>query len=296
VLPGKTYKFLLVATYGLGQSVSGAGEVTFKTPAAAPPTVEAVKATVKGPNEATLEGKVDPNGGSATEYLFEYATAAEYNPITETYGQKTTPVTGLPIDNLKHTASTTVPGLHAGTVYHFRLVAKNSVGPVTSADGTFTTASTPPPKEPIPPPTNPNPTPTPPLAPGPIAPEPELAPLVPLLVQGSLKLVAPHHGATTLRGSLDVSQSGAGGSLEVDLIASSASLARRGGARTRQVVVGRTLRVSVPAGRVSFSVALNARGKSALRRHHRLALTVKVVLTPAHGATVTVFKSVLLRV
>jgi hypothetical protein len=92
-----------------------------------------------------------------------------------------------------------------------------------------------------------------------------------------------------------VSQTGAGGRLEVDLIASGASLARRG-TRAHQVVVGRLVRASVSPGKVSFSVSLTARGKSALRRHHRLALTVRIMLTPLHGAAVTIARSVSLRV
>ena len=111
------------------------------------------------------------------------------------------------------------------------------------------------------------------------------------LVAGSLKLTAPGHGSS-VRGSLDVSIAGAGGRLEVDLLAKTASLARRG--HSKPVTVGRFVRSSVSAGKVSFSVALTARGKSALRRHHRLALTVKITLTPTQGATVTITRSVVL--
>jgi hypothetical protein len=49
---------------------------------------------------------------------------------------------------------------------------------------------------------------------------------------------------------------------------------------------------SLQAGSVSFSVPLNTNGKAALRRHRRLALTVKVTLTPQPGAAVTVTRSV----
>jgi hypothetical protein len=61
------------------------------------------------------------------------------------------------------------------------------------------------------------------------------------------------------------------------------------------VIVGRLVRASVPAGRVSFSVALNARGRSALRRHHRLALAVKVTLTPPMGKAEQLRGNVVLR-
>ena len=40
------------------------------------------------------------------------------------------------------------------------------------------------------------------------------------------------------------------------------------------------------SGHVSFSVPLTAKGKAALRRQPHLALTVKITLTPVHGASV----------
>jgi hypothetical protein len=189
--------------------------------------------------------------------------------------------------------------LEPGGAYHFRLVAKNELGTTDGEDVKFTTLSAPAPKEPpakepeptpIPSP-SPTPTPTPSPTPSPIAPEPELAPLVPPLVGGSLKLAAAQRGPT-VRGSLEVSQSGAGGRLEIDLIAKGASLARH---HARQATVGRLLRASVPAGRVSFSVALSPRGKSALRRRHRLMLTVTIALTPPTGKATRLTRSVVLR-
>jgi len=117
----------------------------------------------------------------------------------------------------------------------------------------------------------------------------------PLLVGGP-SLRSTQRG-TSVKGSLDVSQSGAGGRLEVDLLFKGASLAKaRRGHRPKQVTLGRLVRTSVHAGRMSFSVALNARGKRALRSHHRLALTVKITLTPGHGRAVTVTRGVVLRV
>jgi plastocyanin len=84
-----------------------------------------------------------------------------------------------------------------------------------------------------------------------------------------------------VKGTLKVSPAGAGGRLEVDVFAPKASLARamRGGT----LRVGRLIRGSVSAGAVAFAVKLNARAHRALKRRHRLALTVKVVFTPLHG-------------
>ncbi len=58
--------------------------------------------------------------------------------------------------------------------------------------------------------------------------------------------------------------------------------------------VGRLVRSSLKAGSVSFSVPLSAKGKASLRRHRHLALTVKITLTPLHGAAVTVTRGVVL--
>jgi hypothetical protein len=94
-----------------------------------------------------------------------------------------------------------------------------------------------------------------------------------------------------VRGSIDVSPAGAGGKLEVALLASSASLAAH---RPSRVRIGRYLRSPVRAGMASFAVGLNARGRSALRRHKRLAVTVRIVLTPVTGAPASMTRSVVL--
>ena len=101
----------------------------------------------------------------------------------------------------------------------------------------------------------------------------------------ALKLAAVQRGSA-VRGSVKISQAGFGGRLEIDLLASGASLAKAG--HSPQVRVGRLVRSSLYAGTTSFAVPLNAKGRAALRRHRRLALTVKITLTPLHGAAVTV--------
>lgn len=82
-----------------------------------------------------------------------------------------------------------------------------------------------------------------------------------------------------VKGTLNVSQSGAKGRLEVD--------ARHGSAR-----VGRLVRSSVPAGVVAFKVKLDSQARRALRHRHRLALTVKVTLTPPQGERFAVTRHV----
>ncbi len=107
----------------------------------------------------------------------------------------------------------------------------------------------------------------------------------------ALKLATVQHGRS-VHGSIDVSSAGANGELEVNLLATTASLAKTH--RPSQVRVGSFSRSSVRAGVVSFTVGLTARGRSALRRHKRLALTVRIVLTPFYAAPVSMTKSIVL--
>jgi hypothetical protein len=59
-----------------------------------------------------------------------------------------------------------------------------------------------------------------------------------------------------------------------------------------RVRVGRFVRSSVGAGETAFVVRLSANARRALRRHHRLALTVKIVLSPVYGETTVLNRSV----
>jgi plastocyanin len=96
---------------------------------------------------------------------------------------------------------------------------------------------------------------------------------------------------TTVRGSLQIAKAGTGDRLEIDLIATTASLAKAGHATQ---VVGRFVSASVSAGQQSFSVKLDAKARRALKRHHRLALKVKITLTPVSGDAMSVTRSVTL--
>jgi len=59
-------------------------------------------------------------------------------------------------------------------------------------------------------------------------------------------------------------------------------------------MVGRFVSASVGTGQRSFSVKLNAKARRALKRHHRLALKVKITLTPVNGEAMSVTRSVTL--
>jgi plastocyanin len=285
--PGTTYHFQLMAKNTAGTTLGT--DRTFTTVAApGPPIASTGVASGVGEAEATLKGTVNPDG-QPTTYLFEWGSSTTYAHSTAE----------LPAgeDHFGHLESATLSGLSGGTVYHFRLVAKNASGTVGGTDQMFTTTS---------PPASPPPLTT--TAPGespPTVTQSSTPPsLVPATPAGSERLsgsplaggpaLRANQRGSSVRGSLDVSQAGAGGRLEVDLLAAGASLARA--THAKRVIVGRLVRASVPAGRVRFAVALSAPGRRALRRRRRLALTVKITLTPTAAAAAVVRRTVMLLV
>ncbi len=275
--PGTVYHFELVATYASGKSTVPGADQTFMTlsPPGPPSAITGAAAGVSE-TDATLKGTVNADG-KPTMYFFEWGTS-------ESYGQVTTE-TPAGAEHFNESASAKLTGLVPGKGYHFRLVAKNASEVVRGLDRMFTTTSlSSPPSEPSPPTTT---TPTPPPT---ATTPPEPPPGPPLVGRPSLR---PTQRGTSVKGSLDVSTDGAGGRLEVDLLAKGASLAKTRHASS--VRVGRLVRSSVSAGKVSFSVALTAAGKRALTRKHRLSLAVKIVITPTHGAPVSIARSVVLR-
>lgn len=108
----------------------------------------------------------------------------------------------------------------------------------------------------------------------------------------AIRLARAQRG-TSVRGSIQLSPAGAGARLEVDLLAGRAVLATA--RHSAQVPVGSLVRSSLKPGSVSFAASLNRRGRAALHRRGRLALTVRITLTPAHGATVSVTRAVIMR-
>ena len=281
--PGMTYNFQLVATYGVGKtSVSGATQKMFTAHAVTAPTATTLAAEGLKETEATLKGTVNP-GGEATEYFFEYGTDTHY-------GQKTEKATLQASGGSNQGVSATLKGLTPGTEYHFRLVAKNKQSPPGEGlDRSFKTAS-PPAKEP--PAKEPSPTPTPtPTGGNPTATATSLSSLsghptaevTPGPLFGSVKLVSAQHGGV-VHGSLVVSSAGSDGRLQIELLTKGIA-----------APVGKLVRSSLHAGKLTFALSLSAKGKAAQHRHRRLTLTVKVTLTPLYGAAVTVTRGVVVR-
>jgi hypothetical protein len=105
----------------------------------------------------------------------------------------------------------------------------------------------------------------------------------------ALALAATQHGRA-VHGSVDVAAAAAGGRLQVQLFASAAALA--GAGQASRVQVGSLVRSPLRAGTASFSVALDARARRALRRHGHLALSVKITLSVAHSPSLTITRAV----
>ncbi len=275
--PGMTYHFLLVATYGAAETVAGATTQTFTTHAITAPTATTLAAEGFKETEATLKGTVNP-GGEATEYFFEYGTDTGY-------GQKTEKATLLASGG-NQGVSATLKGLTPGTEYHFRLVAKNNQGPAEGLDHSFKTMSPPtkepPAKEPSPTPTPTGGNPTATTSSSPSSGQPKIEPASGPLF-GSLKLASTQHGGV-VHGSLVVSSAGSEGQLQIELLTKGAA-----------APAGKLVRSSLHAGKLTFALPLSAKAKHTLKAHHRLTLTVKIVLTPKHGATMTFTRSVVVR-
>jgi hypothetical protein len=280
LLPGTEYHFELIVSYGASQAVSG-GPQTFTTPPAAEPAVSTLAASALEETEAALNGKVDPEGGAEAEYFFEWGAGS-----SGAY-EHTTKVVSLPSDGAEHQVSATVTGLTPGSEYHFRLVAKNKLGSVQGNDLTFMAASTPPAKEPTkgPPAKESSPTastggnPTATTASSPSSGQPKTEP-APGPLFGSVKLAASSRSGV-VHGSLLVSSLGSKGQLQIELLTKGAA-----------APVGKLVRSSLHTGKLTFVLPLSVKGKAALRRHRRLTLTVKITLTPLHGAAVTVTRAI----
>ena len=109
---------------------------------AAAPTILATGVTEVSSSSATLEAQINPNG-KATRYHFEYGPAqCGPNPCTSV----PVPEGEIAAGTSPATVKATVEGLAAGSVYHFRVLARNGVTAADKAespDRLFATRSTP---------------------------------------------------------------------------------------------------------------------------------------------------------
>ncbi len=118
LLSATTYKFRLVAENSSGKATGL--EKPFTTASKVPPGAETGSASAVSQTTATLTGKVNPHGES-TSCEFEYGP-------TTAYGSKV-PCTTAPGSGTEAVGvSASISGLSAGSVYHYRLIAKSAAG------------------------------------------------------------------------------------------------------------------------------------------------------------------------
>jgi len=120
------FHFRLRATNANGTATSG--EKTFKTRSVL--DIKTETATNVAPRSATLNGSFTGEG-NATEYFYRWGENAGYGNVT--------PTQTLPSPNGATPAPQNLPGLELERTYHYRLVAKNSLGTSEGDDMTFTT-------------------------------------------------------------------------------------------------------------------------------------------------------------
>jgi phosphodiesterase/alkaline phosphatase D-like protein len=125
-----TYHVRVVAENANGSNRGS--DVTFTTTGR--PFATAGSASGVNSNAATLTGTVNPNGHAASWY-FQYGT-------TTSYGQQT-PTRNSSSQSGSRNVTEAIGNLTAGTTYHYRLVATNSIGTSFSNDVSFTTSGPP---------------------------------------------------------------------------------------------------------------------------------------------------------
>jgi hypothetical protein len=137
--PDTVYHYRIVVTYPAfddfpGGTVLGADQ-SFRTAAA--PTATTAAASGVTTSAATLNGAVNPGGGTTTaRFQFGKSTA---------YGSES-PTQAVGSDRADHALSASLFGLQPDTTYHYRVVATQGTLVITSGDATFKTPPvTPPP-------------------------------------------------------------------------------------------------------------------------------------------------------
>ena len=123
-----TYHFRIVTTNSAGTRY-GSDETFTTLPPIGFPIVTTKPATNMATSSATLDGLLDPHGLTTSVY-FQYGTTTNYGRTTAVQSH-----TGNAFLNI----AANIAGLAGNTIYHFRIVATNSVGTRYGNDRTFTT-------------------------------------------------------------------------------------------------------------------------------------------------------------
>ncbi len=128
--PNTLYHFRIAAT-NTGGTTNGTDQTFMTLAAVAAPTATTNAATSVSSTSATLNATVNPNNASTT-VIFQYGT-------TISYGSEITATPSSITGGIGVAVSAAPAGLTSNTLYHFRVVATNSVGITNGTDQTFTT-------------------------------------------------------------------------------------------------------------------------------------------------------------
>jgi plastocyanin len=224
-------------------------------PAAASSAEPTIEAAGGGPYYWSPSSAQTAPGGTVT---FKNPSSSVLHGVTWSSGPETPNCSNVPINNFKTSWTGTCSFAHAGT-YSFYC----PVHP-TEMKGTITASTNPPP----PPGSQPN---------GPVL--------------QALNIAKVQRGSF-VKGSIDVSQAGAGGRLQVDLFTTRAKLFGPG--HPGKMRIGRLIRSSLAEGHVSFTVSLKGVARRTLRRDEHLSLQVKVTVTPPEGDALRRTRAVIL--
>lgn len=127
---GTTYHFLVRAANTKGGAEGNDKIFTTSQGEGGPPTATTLAATGITEDQATMRGRIDPNGLN-TAWRFQYGT-------TTSYGEETTASWVYASEGVRTVASTLI-NLPSGTTYHYRVIAANTSGYDYGEDKTFTT-------------------------------------------------------------------------------------------------------------------------------------------------------------
>jgi hypothetical protein len=135
------------ATEEVFLSDSGTLKIDVFGPPLAVPKLSAEGADGIAAAAATVHGTINPKGQAVEDCHFEVVpaeqfVATKYNNVTA--GQKfpCVPAAGsIPVDSNPHAVSAGSTGLEPATLYHYRLVAKNSIGEGKGGDRQFNTGA-----------------------------------------------------------------------------------------------------------------------------------------------------------